>query len=151
MRLNILRRLDDAEEEKHGKANETLGEGCGGLDGAKCLESGMNVKISSNGWKINQGDKDMKRISEREMMMLGNWDATRDTDYLPKYKSIEMISFQCVCVFALLAVDWENLTKRQAHKPIAQTGRNGRKEWGQIPVASAKKSKKEIELMTAQT
>ena len=76
----------------------------------------MTVKISGNVWKIHQGGKDMKRISEREMMMLGNWDATRDTDYLPKYKSIEMISFQCVCVFALLAVDWENLTKRQGLK-----------------------------------
>ena len=46
------------------KAKDILGEGCGGLDGGKSLESGMNSRISADVWNIRQGSNVRKRISE---------------------------------------------------------------------------------------
>ena len=41
-----------------------LGEGCGGLDVGKCLESGTNSRRSADVWKIRHGNNVRKRISE---------------------------------------------------------------------------------------
>ena len=48
-----------------------LGEGCGGLDGGKCLESGTNSGRSADVWNIRQGSNVRKRIRicEREVVI----------------------------------------------------------------------------------
>ena len=52
--------------EKQMKVKEILGEGCGGLDGSKCRESGTNTRRAADVQKIHQGSNDRKRIRERE-------------------------------------------------------------------------------------
>ena len=51
---------------KQRKAKEILGEGCGGLDGGKCLENGTNSRRSADVRKIHQDSNVKKRISEIE-------------------------------------------------------------------------------------
>ena len=48
------------------KAKKLLGEGYGGLDGGKCLESGTNRGRAADVWKIRQGSNVRQRMSERE-------------------------------------------------------------------------------------
>ena len=43
-------------------------EGCGGLDGGKCLEIGTNSRKSADVWKIHLGSNVRKRISKREIV-----------------------------------------------------------------------------------
>ena len=50
---------------KQRKAKQILGEGCGGLDGGKCLECGTNSRRSADVWEIHPGSNIRKRISER--------------------------------------------------------------------------------------
>ena len=47
-----------------------LGEGCGGLDGGKCLESGTNSRRSAGVRKIQRGNNVRKLISEKEIQLL---------------------------------------------------------------------------------
>ena len=51
---------------KHRKTKYILREGCGGLDGGKCLESGTNSRISADVWNTRQGSNVRKRLSKRE-------------------------------------------------------------------------------------
>ena len=53
-----------SEDQKTDDGQKILGEGCGGLGGGKCLESGTkSVEV----WKIRQNSNIRKRINETQL------------------------------------------------------------------------------------
>ena len=60
---------------------------CGGLDGGKCLENGMNSRRLDDIWKIRQGSNVRKRISEREEGLRCCLHATTQTEMITKLRT----------------------------------------------------------------